>query len=267
MKVNPIKTAIKGFCIGSTMLVPGVSGGSMAIILGIYSKLISSISSFFKDKKRNALFLMFFLAGSVAGMIFCAKPLLRLIELYEKPVLYFFMGAVVGSIPMIYREAKVRKVSWKTFVYLVLGIAIVLSFSLIPENLFSAPASGIGGILIQVLGGVIASVALILPGISVSYMLLLMGLYEPVMAALGDMQFLSLLPLGIGLVGGILLTTRILELAMQRFTQATYLIILGFVLGSVMQVFPGMPMGWDILLCAVTAIAGFSAIYLLSRFE
>lgn len=93
-----------GFCIGATMLVPGVSGGSMAMILGIYQDLISSVSSFFK--KKNALFLLLFLLGSITGMVLCAKPLLNLIEWQPKIVLFFFMGAVAGSVPMIYRKAQ-----------------------------------------------------------------------------------------------------------------------------------------------------------------
>ena len=265
MKINPIKIIIKGFCIGATMLVPGVSGGSMAMILGIYQDLISSVSSFFK--KKNALFLLLFLLGSITGMVLCAKPLLNLIEWQPKIVLFFFMGAVAGSVPMIYRKAQVRRASVGTFLYLILGIVIVLAFSLIPAQLFAAPPAGVWGIVIQILGGVIASVALVLPGISVSYMLLLMGLYEPVMAAIGGMQFVSLIPLAAGLVGGILLTTRLLERAMLRYPQPTYLIILGFVLGSVIQVFPGVPYGVDILWCALTAAAGFGAIYFLSKKE
>lgn len=265
MKIKPISTIIKGFCIGATMLVPGVSGGSMAMILGIYQDLIAAVSSFFK--KKNLLFLVLFLIGSLSGMVLCAKPLLTLIEWFEKPVMYFFMGAVAGSVPMIYRKAQVGRPTVSTFVYLILGIALVLSFAFMPSTLFSAPPAGIWGYVIQIVGGVIVSIALVLPGISVSYMLLLMGLYETVMTALGSLQFVSLIPLGIGLVGGILLTTRLLEAAMVRFPKPTYLIILGFVLGSVIQVFPGVPYGWDILWCILTAAAGFAAIYFLSKNE
>ena len=71
-------TAIKGLVIGGTMLVPGVSGGSMAMILGIYQKLISAISSFWENKKKNLIFLLLFSAGAVLGMVLFAKPLLRL---------------------------------------------------------------------------------------------------------------------------------------------------------------------------------------------
>ena len=81
----------KSLIVGSTMLVPGVSGGSMAMILGIYTKLIHAVSSFMKDKLHNAFFLSVFLAGSLLGIVSFSKPILHLIETYPMPMLYFFM--------------------------------------------------------------------------------------------------------------------------------------------------------------------------------
>lgn len=174
-------------------------------------------------------------------MVLCAKPLLNLIEWQPKIVLFFFMGAVAGSVPMIYRKAQVRRASVGTFLYLILGIVIVLAFSLMPEQLFAAAAAGVWGIVIQILGGVIASVALVLPGISVSYMLLLMGLYEPVMAAIGGMQFVSLIPLAAGLDrGNFIDDAALLERGDAALSAPTYLIIFRICSGSVIQVFPGV---------------------------
>ena len=91
MKENWLKIFLKGLCVGGTMLVPGVSGGSMAMILGIYDKLITSVSSFFACKKRNALFLLLFALGGGAGMLLFANPLLYLLERY--PQLEFSISA------------------------------------------------------------------------------------------------------------------------------------------------------------------------------
>mgnify|MGYP005776197081 FL=1 len=90
MKQNKLESFLKGMIIGGTMLVPGVSGGSMAMILGIYSRLVSSVSSFTKDKKGNFLFLVIFSLGGGTGMLLFARPLLSLIERYPMPMLYFF---------------------------------------------------------------------------------------------------------------------------------------------------------------------------------
>ena len=111
-------TAIKGLVIGGTMLVPGVSGGSMAMILGIYQKLISAISSFWENKKKNLIFLLLFSAGAVLGMVLFAKPLLRLIDTFPLPTMYFFIGAVAGGVPMICRQAEIKAFSFKIPLYI-----------------------------------------------------------------------------------------------------------------------------------------------------
>ena len=112
MKENWLKIFLKGLCVGGTMLVPGVSGGSMAMILGIYDKLITSVSSFFACKKRNALFLLLFALGGGAGMLLFANPLLYLLERYPLVLRWFFIGAVAGSTPMMLKKAQIHSVSW-----------------------------------------------------------------------------------------------------------------------------------------------------------
>lgn len=266
-KKEGIMTAVKGLVVGSTMLVPGVSGGSMAMILGVYDRLISSVSSFFKDIKGNLVFLAEFVAAALLGMVLFARPLETLIGAYEKPMMYFFIGVVLGGCPLIFKEAGLDGFNWKAVLYLALGAAVVASLAFLPENLFSSVSGGAGGFLIQFFGGIVISIALILPGISVTYMLLVLGIYQGVLSAIGRLDILYLLPLGLGLVAGILLLTKLLEGAMKRFPQPTYMIILGFVLGSVGQVFPGVPMGIELPVCLLLAAAGFVLIYFLSKLE
>lgn len=260
-------TALKGVCIGGSMTVPGVSGGSMAMILGIYDRLISAISSLLKDLKGNLLFLLVFLCGSLAGMILFANPLLALIQRYPKPMLFFFIGAVAGGVPMIVRKAQVRAFSAPDALLILGGAACVAALGFLPEGLFGAQ-SGLAGMALEFAAGIVVAVALVLPGISVSFMLLVMGMYDRVLQSVASLDLLSLVPLGLGLLAGILATTRTLERAMARFPRPTYLIILGFVLGSVLEVFPGLPgsiLEW--LICLVLAGGGFSAVHLLSRRE
>lgn len=265
--MNKLGVFLKGLLVGGTMTVPGVSGGSMAMILGIYERLISSISSFFKQIKENILFLSVFLAGSFLGMFLFANSLLNLMERYPMPVKYFFVGAVAGGIPMIFREAKVKKVTWKAIVYLLVGIVAVYIISLLPTGVFSAQNGGVLGILLQIVGGFIIAIALVLPGISVSQMLLMLGLYEEVMGAISNLNVLVIVPLGIGIVSGILLTTKFLESAMQRYPQATYLIVLGFILGSLSELFPGFSVSFEQVIAILTAVVGFFAVYTISKKE
>ncbi len=267
-KDSNILTLLKGLIIGGTMLVPGVSGGSMAMILGIYNRLISAISSFFQNVKKNVIFLGIFVVGALAGMVLFANPILSLIERFPKPMLYFFIGAALGGVPMMYKESQVKKISIKHIVYILVGIVIVTLLGLLPTDVFSAESqAGILRIVLLLVAGFIAALALILPGISVSYMLLVLGLYEPTITAVKNLDILFLLPLGIGVILGILLTTKLLETVMTKFPSVTYMVILGFILGSLTETFPGIPNGIEWLICILTLAAGFTAIYMLSKLE
>lgn len=255
----------KSLIVGSTMLVPGVSGGSMAMILGIYAKLISAVSSFMKDKVRNFFFLAVFLAGSLLGIVSFSKPILHLIETYPMPMLYFFIGAVAGSIPLIFKQAQIKKFSWTMPIYIALGFLVVFIFEMTPISSVSAN-EGTSGItyFLLIIAGFIAAIALVLPGISVSYMLLLLGLYDETMRAASTFYLPFLVPIGVGLVAGILLTTKLLEKCMNEYPRPTFLIILGFILGSLLELYPGIPTGGEIIICLVALVLGFGIIKYIS---
>lgn len=258
MRNTNILNMIKGMFVGASMLIPGVSGGSMAIILGIYDELIYSVSSFFKNKKDSMKLLVTFMAGAFIGIILFAKPLLYLTDKYTFLMMYFFIGAVVGSIPMIYKKAEIKRLSIQSILYIVLGMIIVFLISLIPKELFQIDLSnGIQDYIILMITGIVIAVALVLPGISVSYMLLVLDMYEETIRAIDEFYLPYLLPLGIGILLGIVLMTKILERAMTLYSKATYLIILGFVIGSVVEVFPGIPKGTSIIISLFNLFLGY----------
>jgi putative membrane protein len=274
---DTLYTAACGAWIGGTMTVPGVSGGSMAMILGIYDRLITSVNGIFKkDKfKESLIFLLKFMIGAVIGLFLFAKLITLALTHASVPTRYFFLGAVAGGAPMIFRAAKIKKVGIPVFVYPIVGIVCALLISLIPEGIFEIDGSGtlvvIAGILIQLLGGIVIAVALVLPGISVSQMLLVLGVYEKLTAAVDALDIMTLLsfaPLVIGTVGGILLTTNLIERAMKKSPTATYLIVFGFILGSLPELFPAQMLGgWDLLLAPLLAILGFFIVFAISKKE
>lgn len=325
---------VKAMIVGGTMTVPGASGGTMAMILGIYEDLIAAVGNlprlladyissedrFLSGRKHGSLssrdilrshgisgrqtgpgsqdilkclcFLALFCVGALTGMALLAGGVLTLLEKYPVVVSYFFLGAVAGGIPLICRQAQVKKMTWQVLFWPLAGLFIVYGLAALPEGLFSAGLSGgvpspgcgisdgtapdsavLGNIssgslpqfLFQFLGGCILAVALILPGISVSQMLLMLGLYEPVMTAVSKLHLLSLVPLGLGAVLCTLLVTRLLGDAMQRRPQPTYLLILGFVLGSLGELYPGLPTGWNLLFAPLAAAAGYQLLSRLSH--
>ena len=175
-----LSVVLKGFVVGSTMMVPGVSGGSMAMVLGIYDRLISSISSFFKDWKGNALYLLQFGIPALLGIVLCAGPISLLIDYFPIVSMFFFIGLVFGSLPMLYKTARIDRLSWKHILSFVIGAAVVVSMAFLPPMGGDAAdlQMNAGTFFLQILTGIVVAVGFILPGISTSYLLLLLGTYD-----------------------------------------------------------------------------------------
>ncbi len=265
-----LKTIVKAFVVGSSMMIPGVSGGSMAMILGIYDRLIDAVPGLFaKDERKSSfLFLLVFALSAMAGIVLVAKPLELLITRHALVMSYLFLGAVLGTVPMMVKKAKSQGFDPVSVFWIILGAAVVLSITLIPEGVFSPGLDmSAESLFLQFVGGVLVSVGLVLPGISTSYLLLVLGLYEPIVAALGSYEFLSLVPIAIGLVCGILGLTKILQIAMRRYPKPTYMMILGFLIASLREIYSGLPSGWTILFCLALLVAGFFLVYRLSLME
>ena len=261
-----ITAVLKGLTIGGLMTVPGISGGTIAMILGIYKKLISAMNGLFERDKKSFLFLLQVGLGGLAGIVLFSGYVLGLYEKFPMPMSYFFIGAVLGGAPFIYKSANEKKFRATSVLYPLIGIVIVTLITLLPEGIFTPGETfGIKEIALQMLGGVIVAIAFVLPGISVSQMLLMLGLYETTMHAVHTLNVLPLIPLGVGVALGTVATAKLMDKAINRFPNATYLIIFEFILGSVRDLFPGIPSLTEGVICIVTAVAGFFAIYTISK--
>ena len=259
---------LSGFIVGATMMVPGVSGASMAMILGVYDRLIASVSSFRKHPKTSIAFLLSFSVSALAGIFLFSTPLSWLLLNHPVTTRYFFGGAVFGGIPMICKKANGKLVAANSLIYIMIGILSVLLIGLIPIDIDTSwKQDGLKYQAMLFLLGVPAALALVLPGISVSHMLLMFGLYEKLIVAIKMLEFQFLIPLGLGIGMGIILLTKILEYVMVHFPQVTYFTILGLVLGSAFEIFPEIT-GWRMLGGAMLMFGvGFVSIYWITRTE
>ena len=202
-------------------------------------------------------------------MVIVSKPLSNIIEKYYTVSSFFFMGAALGGFNTVYNKTKEYKFNFVSIIYILLGAAIVYLISIIPEGFFSSSSdrSEIFMYFILIIAGLIVAIAMILPGISVSYMFLLLGIYQETIDAVHNLYFPYLIPLAVGSILGVVLTTKILEYWMEHYVKASYLIISGFVLGSIIQVFPGLPKGIEWALCPIMFLAAYFLIRLLQRFD
>lgn len=252
----------------------------MAILLGIYDKLIGAISNFLKDFKGNTIYLMKFCIGAGLGIGSLAFVIKWLLEAFPFPVSFFFLGAVIGGIPALYKKTKETSFKFSSGIYFLFGLGIVISIGFIPVGNFDiSSGSGLAHYLMLLVTGIIIALALVLPGISTSHMLLVLGMYDAMLLAITEFDIVYIGILGISTVIGIFLITKPIEWTMNKFPHQTYLMIIGFVLGSTYEIFrdkiiPAVPdaagLSWwipSVILSIITFVLGCIAITSLSRFS
>lgn len=271
---------LKGYIVGSSMSVPGVSGGTMAILLGIYDKLISSISNFLKDIKGNMFLLLKFCIGAGAGICSLSFLIKWMLEKFPLPVSVFFLGAVVGGIPALFKKTGKDSLSISSGIYFLLGLIIVISIGFIPADSISIKAgSGLVHYLMLLVTGIVIALALVLPGISTSHMLLVLGMYDTMLKAITEFDIVYIGILGIATLIGVFLITKPIEWVLNTYPNQTYCMIIGFVVGSTSEIFtdkilPAIPentnaLWWTgfVVMSIAAFTLGFMAIKSLSKYQ
>lgn len=249
-----IINAVRGFCMALADSVPGVSGGTIAFILGFYDKFINSLDSLMfgklKEKKESIKFLIKVGIGWAIGMIAAVLVLTNLFETHIYEVSSVFIGFIVFSIPFIIKEEKeCLKGKYKNLIFLIIGIAVVALIT------YFNPVSG--GSVVDItnlnfglcayifVAAMIAISAMVLPGISGSTLLLIFGLYIPIISAIKEILHLNfeylpaLIVFGFGIIAGILAVIRLIKVALQKYRSQTMYTILGLMIGSLYAIVMG----------------------------
>lgn len=260
--MSRLRVILCGFITGSVMAVPGISGGSAAMIIGVYDDLLRAVSRCFSEPRRNIPMLLRFALGGILGLFLMAGAISRLLTTpAEVPVRFLFLGAVAGGIPAIFRKAGVRRMNASGLALILSGAAAVLLLASLPEGLFTPGERGFADMALQFTGGVLLAAALVLPGISASHFLYMLGIYDAVMEKLSTLDLIPLLPLAAGTVLGIFLTARLIETLFQRHQAGTFLVILGFMLASLRELIPRGAEPWQILTGIPCILVGFVLVY------
>lgn len=224
-----------GAIIGLANIIPGVSGGTMAVILNIYDKLLDSISHFSKNVKENIKFLGGILIGAGCAIILFSRGITYLLDNHYLITNFFFIGIILGSIPMVKNRA--IKDSFKPIhlIPCVITLAIMLVTVFVsPESQETVLRTLSFPIAIKLFAiSMVAAICMIIPGISGSFVMLLFGVYETITTAISEMNILILIPIGLGVLLGILVASKLIGNLIAKYPQATYFAILGFMIGSV----------------------------------
>ena len=239
---------LKGMILGSAMIIPGVSGGTLAISLGIYEKLINVITHFFKNFKENIIFIINLGLGILASIVLGALILNYTFEHYPIPTIIFFIGLLIGSIPSLTKKVNLRNtLKISNIFYFLLGVAIVLGVYLFKGSSEVTFSNGFN--LVQsiklILVGVVAAATLVIPGISGSFMLMILGYYKPILGVITETikfnnlgnNILILIPFGIGVLLGIVGIAKLIEYLLKNHETKTYYAIIGFLIASIIEIF------------------------------
>ena len=240
---NSIILAIKGFLLGIANIIPGVSGGTLAMTLGIYQDLIGAISHFFKNLKKNLKLLIPLGIGMVAAILLGSKVITYCLDKFPFPTTLFFIGLIVGGIPLLTKKVKGKKIKPINIASFLLPFSIVMIMTLLNpgNNVVDLSTMSIIKFIFLVIIGMIAAATMVIPGVSGSFVLMLLGYYEPIVGTVGNLtdfskfgqNLLILAPFGIGILIGIVLVAKLIEYLLEKHEIPTYYAIIGFVTASV----------------------------------
>jgi putative membrane protein len=287
---NSIKSILYRLVCGVVMgvggVLPGVSGGILAISLGIYEKTMSAIGNFLQNVKGNFRYLFPLAIGVGVGILLTSNLLTMVIDRYEVQLLSLFTGLVLGSLPELLAEVKQNtpKIRWKHVLAVVLGLGFVLLFALGESSVATNSEKAVLTIPGALISGAVLSVGTVIPGISSSFILVFLGLYPAVISAIASvMDFSSLasggIPAALAKLSGsflpLLVMTamfavvslgiiKIVNRMLKRHHAMSYAAVIGFVIGSVVLVLPGLlpKLTWA---CPIFFAAGL-ALTLLERY-
>lgn len=271
---DKIIEAVKAFLTGVSMLIPGVSGGTMALVFGFYDKLIKAVSSLFKSFWKSALLLLFYALFVALGFFSFSGLMSWLTDVSTVGVYSFFVGAILGGIPMIFSKTgvKVKSVKYYDFLFFFGGILFVVILSLMPvSNVDFLSERNVWYYLYLLFAGLLIAVAIVIPGISFSHMLLVLGLYELVIDAIKVFDIVPLIPIAIAALGGVLLLSKALDNCMVKAPRQTFMLVLGFATASSIDIFKKYLLDkWvnagNILLSIAFIIVGYLSISLFIMF-
>lgn len=251
------KNIIIGFVIGVASILPGVSGGLIAVVYGVYERLVKDIGDIWHKWIPEFWFLLTLGSGILLGMFVTAIGLNAVLGTYLIPSMFLFMGLILAQVPEVYKIAKDGKPmkAWYA-VSFIAGVLIMVLFLVIGTGEANAQPmdhTWQNAVLLVVVG-IILAISKIAPGISGSSVLLAIGLFQVMTNAMAHFDLYFLIPLGIGLVIGLFGFAKVMTYLLDNYRSMTYYCILGLTIGSLFVIFPGIGSLTD----AVIAVAAFA---------
>lgn len=283
--MNFIKDILRGVMIGIANIIPGVSGGTMMVSMGIYDKIIGAINQLFRKLKESVKTLLPYFIGMAVGIVGLSFCIEYFFEKYPLQTALLFIGLIFGGLPVILKKLKGKKINIVGIILFLIFFALVVLLQIFGgdhgvERVLEVNA---GQLIIMVFIGVITSATMVIPGVSGSMILMALGYYKPILSeinafirALTAMDIKGLLhgfgilfPFGIGVILGIIGIAKLIEYLLKKYEGYTYCAILGLVFASPVAVLLGIGISGvsaaAVIVSVVTFAAGFIAALFLSK--
>ena len=240
MKEN-IMLILKGFALGIANVIPGVSGGTIAVILGIYEKLIDILSNLKTKLKENFKYLLFLAIGLILAIGLFSNAVTFCLKNYPFATILFFIGFIIGGMPPL-----LNKVKSKIDICFIIAFTVVMLMAFITPDTMnkSLDIINIKTLIILFLIGVLGAASMVLPGISGSFVLMLIGYYEPIMNSISEFtklnnlthNILILAMFGLGVLFGIIFMAKLIKILLEKYEIPMYMGIIGFVIASAISI-------------------------------
>ena len=265
-----------GILIGTAMIIPGVSGSVIAVIFGVYDKSITALTNLFKNFKKNIIYLFVLGSGILTGAVWFSNVMMFLYEKCEIVTKLSFVGLILGGVPYLIKEIKSKDNGKINFLALLLTFLLSVLFWYISQNVlkinFNVESSSyLVKFLLLFLSGIIYSIGKIIPGVSGSFLLIIIGMYEFVLSLISNpihmvvRNFNKVVPFLLGFILGIIILLKLVNNLLEKKFSLTYSIIIGFVLGSVWALVPKFNFSKEYVIGIIIMIFSFTLSYKLSK--
>lgn len=259
---------VKGMFIGSGFILPGVSGGALAAVFGIYERIITFLAHITKNFKENVLFFIPIGLGGLAGVFILAFPINYLLENFETPVLWFFVGCILGTIPALWHEAEKQGRTSTDIIILVISFIVGLVFLIYGQRLFDGNVAE--NTFTWMIAGALIGLGMIVPGLSPSNFLVYMGMYTGMTQGIKEINLGVIIPIGIGGIVCVLTLSKVMDYIFSKAYSKLFHFILGVVFASTIMIIPTNYNDLSVpgyLACIVLCAAGAALGYWMSQLE
>ena len=266
---------VKGMFIGTGFILPGVSGGALAAIFGIYERIISFISHITKDFWKNVLYFIPVGLGGIVSVVLCSFALSFFFDSYKVEILWFFVGCILGTLPLLWKQAGKKGRNGNDIA--VLAVSAVCGYGVLffAKDIIGNVSANFGT---WIIAGAIIALGVLVPGLSPSNFLFYMGLFEPMTNAIKSLDMLTIIPICIGGLACVFAFSRLVDMLIQKAYKTVFHVIFGIVLASTVMILP-LPFNYEFLeltynyfsvgtvICAVACILGVALGYWMGGLE